>query len=130
MLPNRWRSTSKKRGGGQGVEGGGEGGKLCESPRVQGRCLLANLVKTICLNYTKMNSGSAKAVHLSRYVEKDEGEAEEKNKVLSNVEKGERKAYFENGQWGKGEENDELVDIYNVVVNEVSRYLALFHTPY
>ena len=25
MLPNRWRSTSKKRGGGQGVEGGGEG---------------------------------------------------------------------------------------------------------
>ena len=70
MLPNRWRSTSKKRGGGQGVEGGGEGGKLCESPRVQGRCLLANLVKTICLNYTKMNSGSAKAVHLSRYVEK------------------------------------------------------------
>ena len=50
--------------------------------------------------------------------------------MLSNVEKGERKAYFENGQWGKVEENDELVDIYNVVVNEVSRYLALFHTPY
>ena len=73
-----------------------------------------------------MNSGSAKAVHLSRYVEKDEGEAEEKNKVLSNVEKG----LFENGQWGKGEENDELVDIYNVVMNEVSRYLALFHTLY
>ena len=84
----------------------------------------------MCLNYTKMNSGSAKAVHLSRYVEKDEGEAEEKNKVLSNVEKGERKGHFENGQRWKGEENDELVDIYNVVVNEVSRYLALFHTPY
>ena len=102
MLPNRLRSTSKKRGGGQGVEGGGEGGKLCESPRVQGRCLLANLVKTICLNYTKMNSGSAKAVHLSHYVEKDLGEAEEKNKELSNVEKGEGEAYFENGQRGRG----------------------------
>ena len=66
----------------------------------------------------------------SRYVEKDEGEAEEKNMVLSNVEKGERKAYFENGQWGKGEENDEPIDIYKVVVNELSRYLDLFHTPY
>ena len=59
-------------------------------------------MKTICLNYTKMNSCSAKAVHPSRYVEKDDGEAEEKNKVLSNVEKGERKAYFENGQRGRG----------------------------
>ena len=77
-----------------------------------------------------MNSGSAKAVHLSRYVEKDVGEAEDKNKVLSNVEKDERKGHFENGQRGEGEENDELVDIYNVVVNEVSRCLALFHTPY
>ena len=77
-----------------------------------------------------MNSGSAKAVHLSRYVEKDEEEAEEKNKVLSNVEKGERKAYFENGQLGKREENDEPIDIYKVVVNELSRYLDLFHTPY
>ena len=76
-----------------------------------------------------MNSGSAKAVHLSRYVEKDEGEAEETNKELSNVEKGEGEAYFENGQ-KEGEENDELVDIYNVVVNEVSRCLALFHTAY
>ena len=68
MLPNRWRSTSKKRG--QGVEGGGEGRK---GARVM---FLANLVKTICLNYTKINSGSAKAAHLSRYVEKDKGEAE------------------------------------------------------
>ena len=76
-----------------------------------------------------MNSGSAKAAHLSRYVEKDEGEAEEKNKELSNVEQGEGEAYLENGQ-KEGEENDELVDIYNVVVNEVSRCLALFHTPY
>ena len=74
-----------------------------------------------------MNSGSAKAVHLS--VEKDEGEAEENNKELSNVEKGEGEAYFENGQ-KEGEENDELVDIYNVVMNEESRYLALFHTIY
>ena len=77
-----------------------------------------------------MNSGSAKAVHLSRYVEQDEGEAEEKNKELSNVEKCEGQAYFENGQRGVGEENDELVDIYNVVMNKVSKYLALFHTPY
>ena len=53
----------------------------------------------MCLNYTKMNSGSAKAVHLSRYVEKDEGEAEETNKELSNVEKGEGEAYF--GQRGR-----------------------------
>ena len=58
-------------------------------------------MKTICLNYTKMNSGSAKAVHLSCYVEKDEGEAEETNKELSNVEKGEGEAYFENGQRGR-----------------------------
>ena len=55
----------------------------------------------MCLNYTKMNSGSAKAVHLSRYVEKDLGEAEEKNKELRNVEKGEGEAYFENGQRGR-----------------------------
>ena len=52
-----------------------------------------------------------------------------KNKELSNVEKGEGEAYFENGQ-KEGEKNDELVDFYNVVVNEVSRCLALFHTPY
>ena len=45
------------------------------------------------------------------------------------MEEGEGEAYFENGQ-KEGEENDELVDIYNVVVNEVSRCLALFHTPY
>ena len=45
------------------------------------------------------------------------------------MKKGEGEAYFENGQ-KEGEENDELFDFYNVVVNEVSRCLALFHTPY
>ena len=78
-----------------------------------------------------MNSGSAKAVHLSRYVEKDEGEAEETNKELSNVEKGEGEAYFENGQRGRGRRMMSwLIHIYDVVMNEVSRYLALFHTLY
>ena len=43
------------------------------------------------------------------------------------MERGEGEAYFENGQ--KGEENEELVDIDNVV-NEVGRCLALFHTSY
>ena len=42
-----------------------------------------------------MNSGSEKVVHLSRYFEKDE--AEEKNKELSTLERGEGEAYFENG---------------------------------
>lgn len=45
------------------------------------------------------------------------------------MEKGEGEAYFENGQ-KEGEENDELVDFYNVVVNEVSRCHALFHTSF
>ena len=33
-----------------------------------------------------MNSGSAKAAHLSRYVEKDNGEAEEKNRISLKLE--------------------------------------------
>ena len=59
-----------------------ERGEVNESPRVLGRVsdvFLQVKVKTICLNYSKVNSGSKKAVHLSRYVEKDE--AEEKNKL-------------------------------------------------
>ena len=38
MLPNKLRGTSKKRGGGQGVEGGGEGRK---GARVMFSCKLS-----------------------------------------------------------------------------------------